>query len=107
MQMQSKQSKVLTLKAQIMTAADDKFCDIFPNFLKKIRYDISWADDSHEISCLICYFWKSGKIFNCRLLQIIGGTLRVNIQIFANMDMIQSHLDLRILRPAYRWGMGR
>ena len=35
------------------------------------------ADDSHEISCLICYFWKSGKIGNCRLLQVIGGTLRV------------------------------
>ena len=25
----------LTLKAPIMTAADDKFCDIFPNFRKK------------------------------------------------------------------------
>ena len=36
------------------------------------------ADDSHEISCLICYFFKSGKILNCRLLQIIGGALRVN-----------------------------
>ena len=36
------------------------------------------ADNSHEISCLICYFWKSGKIFNCRLLQVIGGALRVN-----------------------------
>ena len=34
-------------------------------------------DDSHEISCLICYFWKSGKIFNCRLLQIIGGAIWV------------------------------
>ena len=34
------------------------------------------ADDSHEISCLICYFCKSGKILNCRLLQIIGGALR-------------------------------
>ena len=37
------------------------------------------ADNSHEISCLICNFWKSGKIWNCRLLQIIGGALRVNI----------------------------
>ena len=37
------------------------------------------ADDSHKISCLICYFWKSGKYFDCRLLQIIGGALRVNI----------------------------
>ena len=36
------------------------------------------ADDSHEISCLICYFWKCDKMFNCRLLQIIGGALRVN-----------------------------
>ena len=26
--------KFLTLKAPITTAADDKFCDIFPNFLK-------------------------------------------------------------------------
>ena len=25
----------LTLKAPITTAADDKFCDIFPNFQKK------------------------------------------------------------------------
>ena len=37
------------------------------------------ADDSHEISCLICYFWKSSKIWNCRLLQIIGGALWVNL----------------------------
>ena len=34
------------------------------------------ADNSHEISCLIGYFWKSGKIWNCRLLQIIGVSLR-------------------------------
>ena len=36
------------------------------------------ADDSLEISCLICYFWKSGNIWKCRLLQIIGGALTVN-----------------------------
>ena len=35
------------------------------------------AGDSHEISCLICYFGKSGKILNCGLLQIIGVALRV------------------------------
>ena len=35
------------------------------------------ADNSHEISCLICYFWKGSKITNCRLLQIIGGALWV------------------------------
>ena len=33
--------KHITLIAPITTAADDKFCDIFSNFLKKIRYDIS------------------------------------------------------------------
>ena len=35
------------------------------------------ADDSHEISCLICYFWKGDKIWNCCLLQPLGGALRV------------------------------
>ena len=35
------------------------------------------ADDSQEIPCLIRYFWKRGKILNCRLLQNIGGALRV------------------------------
>ena len=32
---------MLTLKAPITTAADDKFCDIFTNFLQKIRYDVT------------------------------------------------------------------
>ena len=32
---------LLTLKGPITTAADDKFCDIFPSFKKKIRNDIS------------------------------------------------------------------
>ena len=41
----------LTLKAPITTAADDKFCDIFS----------PRADDSHEITCLICCFWKKGQ----------------------------------------------
>ena len=36
-------------------------------------------DDSHEISCLICLFFKSGEILNCRLLQNISGALRINI----------------------------
>ena len=49
-----------TLKAPITTAADDRLCNIFPNFQKK--YGMIFlenrlpADDSHEISCLICYF---------------------------------------------------
>ena len=33
------QSK-LTLKSPIMAAADDKYCNIFPNIRKK-RYDVS------------------------------------------------------------------
>ena len=36
------------------------------------------VDDSHKIAYFICYFWKSGKIWNCPLLQIVGGALRVN-----------------------------
>ena len=44
------------------------------------------ADDSHEISCLICYFWNSGKIWNCHLLQIIGGALRVNCRLNVNCN---------------------
>ena len=39
------------------------------------------ADNSHEISCLIClFFFKSGKIENC-LLQIIGDALRANLEL--------------------------
>ena len=69
-----------------MTAADDKFCDIFPNFQKNKVIMIFHenrlpADDSHEISCLISYFWKSSKIWNYRLLQIIGGTLWVKLPV--------------------------
>ena len=50
---------LLTLKAPITTAADDKFCEIFPKFKKKgmiFHENRLSADDSHEISCLICYF---------------------------------------------------
>ena len=54
---------VLALKAPITTAADDKFCVIFPIFLK--RQDIFEsrlpADDSHEISCLIVIFSKAAN----------------------------------------------
>ena len=40
------------------------------------------ADNSHEISCLIGYFWKSREIWYCLLLQIIGGVLWVNLNHF-------------------------
>ena len=48
-----------------MPAADDKFCNIFPNFRQKegmILHENRLPDDSHERACLICYFLKSGKI---------------------------------------------
>ena len=65
-----------------MSATDGKFYATIPNFRQKkgmiLHENCLSADDSHEISCLICYFWKMGKICNCRLLQIIGGALRVN-----------------------------
>ena len=54
------QKMLLTLRVPITTAADDKFCNIFTIFQKKIRYVFHEnrlpADDSHEISCLISYF---------------------------------------------------
>ena len=57
---------LLALKTPITTAADNKFCNIFPNFRKKLgmvfHENCLPADDSHEISCLICYFRKSDKI---------------------------------------------
>ena len=53
-------SILLTLKTPITTAADDKFCNIFANFREKLgmifHENCLPADDSHEISCLICYF---------------------------------------------------
>ena len=54
--------KCLNLQAPITTAEDDNFCDIFPNFWKKLGMIFHEnrlpADDSHEIiiSCLLCYF---------------------------------------------------
>ena len=50
----------LTLKVPITTAADDIFCNIFPNSRKKsgmiFHENRLPADDSHEMLCLICYF---------------------------------------------------
>ena len=51
---------MLTLKAPITTAADNKVCLIFPNFQEKkdmiLHENHLPADGSHEIPCLICYF---------------------------------------------------
>ena len=53
------------------------------------------ADDSHEISCPNFFFRKSGKILNCRLLQIIGGALRV-INDTYSQGLEFSHSDLTL-----------
>ena len=82
----------LTLKAPITTAAD-KFCDIFPN-LRKIRYDISWEPPaSRRFSWNVMpylLFLKSGQIWNCRPLQIIGGALRVNHMVLVTRSTLLS-----------------
>ena len=58
-------SRWLTLKAPITTAADDKFCKIFPNFQNKkgmiFLENRLPADDSHEISCHIFIFERAAK----------------------------------------------
>ena len=54
---QSGGDRDVTLKAPITTAADDKFCDIFPSFRQKLgmifHENCLPADNSHELSCLI------------------------------------------------------
>ena len=49
----------LTLKAPITTAADDKFCDIFPSFQQKegmiFHENRLLLEDFHKLSCLMCY----------------------------------------------------
>ena len=72
------------LKRQLRLQQTKNVCDIFLNFQKNtvgliFHENCLPADNSHEISCLVYYFWKSSKIGNCRLLQIIGGTLWVKI----------------------------
>ena len=71
---------MLTIKAPIMTAAEDKFCT-FPIFDKnKVRYYMRIVCQQMIIMkyhALFVNFEKSGKICNRRLLQIIGGDSRV------------------------------
>ena len=58
-------SNLHNLIPQITTAADNKFCNIFLNFRKKVMIfheNRLPADDSHKISYLICYFRNGGKL---------------------------------------------
>ena len=50
----------------------------------------------HEITCLICCFWKSSTIQNCRLLQIIGGTLWVK-------EMFMTQHEASASGPSGHW----
>ena len=69
----------LTLKAPITTAADDKiFVTSFLVFEKnKVWYFMRSRRFSWNIIPYLLIS-KRGKIWNCRLLQIISGALRVN-----------------------------
>ena len=47
-----------------------------------------------EYHALFCCIWKSGKIWNCRLLQIIGGVLSVKFWFFLiQQDSLQVQLS--------------
>ena len=87
----------LTLKAPITTAADDKLWDIFHNF----RQNKVWF--SRRFSWNIMPYWlilKSGKIWNCRLLQIIGGALRVKARTcIRELPLVQlrTHVHMAII----------
>ena len=63
------------------------------------------ADNSNKISWLIGYFWKSSKIWNCHLLQIIGGPLRVNCLPASVVDCrLLTHVTFaNILDPDQAW----
>ena len=69
---------VLTLKAPITTAADDSLFYFYFIFLRshQFMWIICLADDSHEMSSLFSLKNKR-KNFECRLLQILLGALRV------------------------------
>ena len=85
----------------ITTAADNKFCNIsFLIFQRNKEWygmmifyeNCLMEDDSHKISCLIGYFWKRDKIWNCRLLQIIGGALWVKRDRIMALRALSHHL---------------
>ena len=80
---------LLTLKAPITSAADDKFWDIFPNFR------ICQQTILMKYHALFVTFEKSSKILNCCLLQIIGGALRGERKIlqrnYQSMNFVKFH----------------
>ena len=78
------QSDLLTLKHQSRLQQTTNLATSFLIFEKnKVWYfmRVTFQQTTHDISCLICYFWKSSKIWNCRLLQIIDGALWVKMSL--------------------------
>ena len=71
--------KKLTLKVPITTEADDKFCNIFPNFRKNKEWYFMRIVCQQTIlmkyHAYFVIFEKAARFENCRLLQIIGGSL--------------------------------
>ena len=64
------------------------------------------ADDSHEISCLICYFRKkNSKTVNCRLLQIIATLAELkekcNYYILYGRMMLKYYATVEIIYLSY------
>ena len=73
----------LTLKAPITTAADDNFVLFFFYFSEKTSLDISCESSAWQMIHMKCQDLfslkkKKKKKIECRLLQILHGTLRFN-----------------------------
>ena len=85
---------MLPLKASSMTAANDEFCDILPNFGRHTVWYFMLADDSHEISDRICYFWKSSKIWTLQRHCIFWSNLHNIVYTLQNGDEASSSINL-------------
>ena len=100
------------LKRQWRLQQTINFAATFLIFEKKIRYDISWElSASRQFSWkarLICYFWKSSNIWNCRLLQIVGGALLVNHFSGVALLLFKLHTEQLLSFPGSEsWGQDR
>ena len=77
--------------------------NIMPYLLFLPHVGRSFTAHSVPWQCRIAYlnqqqqqhFWKSGKIWNCRLLQIIGGALKVKSTIVWNKDKVAKILTVK------------
>ena len=74
---------LLTLKTPITTAAVDIFAKSFPIFENFMSCQQPILMEYHA---LFVIFEKVSKFLNCRLLQIIGGALRVKLSLNVHVD---------------------